>query len=251
MRECFFVCLYTSLLAINQPLSTWNYRKIDLAVENGIELFSKADTLMNVNNRYVEKILVKDKFYNIFVKKLIPREHNLISNIYKFMENFKYLLLQFSNMTFLVHKFSLKDLTFYNLFDPYKTLEMCENKNLLDENIKIDSKTFSDENTASWILFPDFELLGKYVESRVTKEDFKENYLFYRIHITSFEIANVKYDSYLTEELSVVNFFDDENIYEIPHEKIKWLDTKQIVPWSRNERCNILKQVKLSFIIKS
>lgn len=245
VRECFFVCLYTALLAINQPLNTWNYRKIDVAVENGIELFSKADTLMNVNERYIEKILVKDKFYNIFVKKLISRESNLISNLYKFMENFKYLLLQFSNMTFLVCKFSLKEFTFYNLFDCYRTLEMCEKENLFDEKKNIEkngSKMFSDENTASWILFPDFELLGKYVESRVTSEDFKENYTFYSIQLTSFENANINYDS--SEELSLYNFFDDdENIYEIPHEKIKWLDAKQIVPWSRNERCNTLKQV--------
>lgn len=245
VRECFFVCLYTALLAINQPLNTWNYRKIDVAVENGIELFSKADTLMNMNERYIEKILVNDKFYNIFVKKLIPRELNLISNLYKFMENFKYLLLQFSNMTFLVYKFSLNEFNFYNLFDSYKTLEICENKNLLNEKEekieKNDFKIFSDENTASWILFPDFELLGKYIESRVTSEDFKENYLFYSIHITSFENANITYDS---EELSAYTFFDDdENIYEIPHEKIKWLDSKKIVPWSRNERFNTLKQV--------
>lgn len=232
-------------------MSTWNYRKIDVAVENGIELFSKADTLMNVNNRSVEKILVEDIFYNIFVKKLVAKEANLISNLKKIMENLKYLLLQFSNTTFLVHKCSVKDLTFYNLFDSYKTLELCEKENSLDvkdtleKNVSHDSKIFSDENTASWILFPDIEHLGKYVKSRVAEEDFKENYLFYSILITSFENANIKYDSYLSEELSVVNFFDDENLYEIPHEKIKWLETKQIVPWSRIERCNILRQVRL------
>lgn len=249
IRECFFVCLYTSLLAINHSLSTWNYRKIDVAVENGIELFHKADTLKNVNKRHVDRILLEDTFYNIFVKKLIASEkNNLIEDLENLTKKFKYLLLQFPNATFLVQKSLFKNQDFYNLFDSYKTLELyeIEKDDVLERNVLYETKIFSDENTASWILFPDIELLTKYVQSRVNEVDLKENYSFFSIHIKSFEKAfNGKYDCYFSEELSVVNVngFYDENIYEIPHEKIKWLETKQIVPWSRNERCNAVKQV--------
>lgn len=246
IRECFFSSIYATLLLVHYPLNKWDYRKVDIVIEEGRRMFKRNKTFQNCSQRTVNRVFVDNYLYNLVIKEFIinhkPRAKPLKAAINSFFESNKFLLLQYPNTTFAIYKDEC-----YHLFDPYPSLNQCDKHK---EKVKMQNlhnePVVPDRNTASWILFPTTDFLLQYLSSRVTPDGLNSNYKLYTIYIPSFRKApkRQQFAHYMISYPLKAISLPEEDYTEPPPEEVKWLETKpKIVPWSRLECVNMAKEV--------
>lgn len=200
IKECYYTSIYVILFLLRLPVYIWSGRVIDLAIENGINLF-KINSSIGGNRlfeqREINNILIDGFLFNIFVYETKITSDinrlNLLENIkYYFMKR-QFLIIQFSNVCFVIHK----DCKYgqYHLFDCYSCVDVCnEGNGTLKVDVVKDVHMMEERQTASWILFPDIENLVKYTEQRATNDEiFTSKYLLILFLVTS-KLINYCYD---------------------------------------------------------
>lgn len=257
-KTCFYVGVYALLYVIHHPISTFNYRKVDIILENGMNLSNDMKCRRFSKKIEIRKVLVDRYNYYIVMKQY--EIHNPFSRltleiaIDTYFQKKKYLLLQFDNCTFVIYKDEM-----YHLFDPYPSMETYNvkvNKEFLmkdDEEPPENVRTYSDRNTASWVLFSSLPRMISYILCRlVNPEDLNRKYNMYTMFIVKYVRAPKKshYNQFLLNEVlpgreHSMRCPTENDIIEVEPEKILWIENITMLPWNRIQDHNIMGQVFL------
>lgn len=253
IRACYFACSYAALLTLHYQIEKWNYRKMDLCLENGIKIFNQVSEPNIVLDRQIENISVADMIYNIIVSSVSSNSKPRAERLAKVLENeFKrnnFLIIQFMNCCFGLYNYG--DL--YHVFDPYSSMEINDELQVtltMQQIPEVGTLPLTPEhNTASWVLCQNLGDLVEYLKPRVTKSTIEEEYLLYTVGILSFRKAS---KSSILSHLLYKSCDDVEEQWlcgvqveeKLHPEEIHFVEEIKIPWWSRLLPCNLIKQVR-------
>ncbi|CAG9829601.1 unnamed protein product, partial [Diabrotica balteata] len=212
LKEDHFICVCACLLLLTTPVTRWDTRKVDLAIDYGIHVYSHADDLLISEKRTIKNILVGKHFFDIIIK-LIKIEdwkqnRNLSKGIdYLLAKKLSYFLVQFANASYVIHKTQDEK---YHIFDPYG-----QPKN----------------QPAGWLKCRDIRELKWQLKKKILRDS--KSYNFYTFEVTS--ITKAPKDLVISHELQTYDMVTAERKEKqnIPfYEDVEWLKVDPIA-WSR------------------
>ncbi|XP_056633873.1 uncharacterized protein LOC130443327 [Diorhabda sublineata] len=212
LTEDHFICICSCLILLTTPINKWDTKKVDLAMDYGMHVFSHADDLLISEKRTIKNILVGKYFFDIIIKMIKIEDwkqnrHLSLGIDYLLTKKLSYFLIQFSNACYVIHK-SQND--FYHIFDPYGQPK---------------------ELPAGWLRCKDVKQLKRHLRKKVVRG--AESYTFYTFEVTS--IRKAPKDLVLSHKLQMYDLAStgkkekqDKPFYE----DVEWLKMDPIA-WSR------------------
>uniref|UniRef100_A0A6P7G2I3 Uncharacterized protein LOC114333566 isoform X1 n=2 Tax=Diabrotica virgifera virgifera TaxID=50390 RepID=A0A6P7G2I3_DIAVI len=212
LKEDHFICVCACLLLLTTPVTRWDTRKVDLAIDYGVHVYSHADDLLISEKRTIKNILVGKHFFDIIIK-LIKIEdwkqnRNLSKGIdYLLAKKLSYFMVQFANASYVIHK--TQDEKFH-IFDPYG-----QPKN----------------QPAGWLKCRDIRELKWQLKKKILRD--AKSYNFYTFEVTS--ITKAPKDLVISHELQTYDMITEarKEKQNVPfYEDVEWLKVDPIA-WSR------------------
>lgn len=257
IHTCHFASLYAILFAMHYPIEKWNYRKIDMCIENAINLEKAIEGKEICLKREIQNVQVEDMLYNILItgcdSNYKTRSLSLKTVLGLNFQRCKYLILQFPNCSFGLVKDQL-----YHIFDPYKSMDVChemskeETEDLECKRSRIQGMLDKEQNKASWILCINVEEILNYIVKRTNKQKINKEYLLYRVSILNYKKA--KKDTYFShllykscdhEEQWLCGYSVEEHLHP---EEIQFIEKTKIPPWSRLNILNIERNKRKTYL---
>ncbi|CAH0723772.1 unnamed protein product, partial [Brenthis ino] len=237
VKPCHFVSLITMLMATMHPIRTWDHEMVDICIEKGLEIYSKATNLSVCEKRVIKNVILDGKFVNVNIKKLIVVNENKVKRLEQYLkavlQKLRFVIIKFNSCSMVICQTD----GYYHLFDPYPPP--------LDSESKAKTKRGSESSVpsqkkvgdvAGWTLYRSLDSLANRIKKVVKEPNSPE---FYTFELTSIKTAPLH--SALNYRLSPL-FKPDDNpnlpymkqkrIRPIVDEKMYWLKIES-VPWSR------------------
>lgn len=218
IRACHFCSMYAMLLAFNRRWADWNFRLVDLCIEEGLSIYRTMTTTgenvfdkQNVARRWIRAVPVDRDYYEIEIDRYVDQSPMMLyasvgvleQTLERFFQKRRFVLLQFPNCTFGIIRRQC-----YNLFDPYASHELRDSERPFrwhggrewsrmsaeerqpeeDTIAETDKPTkkragYPEKNTASWICMPTLGALLGYVRQRIRARDMNHSFELYCIHV--------------------------------------------------------------------
>ncbi|XP_037909161.1 uncharacterized protein LOC119650422 [Hermetia illucens] len=236
IRPCHFAALYAILYVIHRPLKKWDFRRVDMVIENALELNNLIQDKNICYSRKINNVVVDNYAYGVEIKKyeiFLPQRRTPIdAAVRQIIEKRKYFMIQFENATYAIYKDQ-----YFHLFDPYSTLEVINNSRSPNRPQRLKKiKPSMDRNTASWVIFPDIDYMLTYIEERVTSPNWRSEFNLYVVNILSTRRAPKKKRFIHVLATSPIDPEVDEpeyQIVELQTEKVAWIEMfGGVIPWS-------------------
>lgn len=243
MRACHFSAMYAILMTRHCAVKRWNYRKVDLCLENGKRIYEGLTDASNVAKREIRDCLVADLLYNVAIvtaevlsTTIRQRRRPLRQALEVFFLTGQSVIVQFANLSFALHKDPHDRLL--HIFDSYPAEDVTLRAQ--DDTIK---SLEPEENTASWILCAGLDAVVEYFKNKTLG---LADYNLYRVKIVGTKKAcKVSQLQYL-----LYKSCDTENKWlcgvsvedKLENEEIAFVEAIKRPPWSRLNAFNLQKQ---------